>query len=176
MYLPSPHSIHLPSVSHRLLVNIFLVWKFTTGFLTAPSRPLTFLTVQQLLSLDPGAKPCLLDPVIFSAAARRVALRLSPQEDGSSVFQKCLETFSSAPAIDGTSSHRTSGRGTRQCSSKTGTRSSNSNLILIDTSPRDDVGSNFSVLHSTGGILYCPVFTGGIPYCPVLSKQRFGVK
>ena len=58
---------------------------------------------------------------------------------GSSVFQKCSKTFPSVPAVDRASSHHTS-----TCD-KTGTVSSNPNLIVIDTLPsRGDVVSQFS--------------------------------
>ena len=54
-----------------------------------------------------------------------------------------MEIIPSTPAIDLIFSHCASGGGARQCNSKTGTHSSNLNLIQIDTSPKGDDVSHF---------------------------------
>ena len=60
MYLSSPHRVSPSSCQHfSRLVN-------DSRLCNGTAQASTFFTRRQLLSLDPGAKPCRLDPVILS--------------------------------------------------------------------------------------------------------------
>ena len=63
MYLPSPHSIPLPSVFHRHLANISLVWKMRAVSVTASPRLLHFSPDSSFCLWTQESSP---DPVILS--------------------------------------------------------------------------------------------------------------
>ena len=80
MYLPSPHSIHLPSGFSCLPVNISLAWKLTAICLTAQPRLLQFSPDSNSCLWTQGVKPCHLDPIILFHLQDLVIARNLPEK------------------------------------------------------------------------------------------------